>query len=141
VLFISCTESPITIEPEELCQQYQEDAEAADANYKDRTLIITGIVTLTDTTNMGTRYAMMDCMCSSTLVPAEEAWLLSPLRTEYGIECRFDENNHIDWLKIVEGRNVTIKGQCGGHSLDLFGKGEPANIVLRHCSLVNATNK
>jgi hypothetical protein len=137
VLLVSCAESVIEIDAEELCEQYREDPETADANYKDRTLIVTGTVTLTDTTNMGARYAMMDCMYSPTLVPAEEGWLLLPRRTEYGIECRFDEENHIDWLRLVEGQTVTIKGGCGGYSLDLFGKGEPANIVLRHCSLSN----
>ncbi len=108
ILMLSCTESSITIDAEELCQQYQEDPASADAKYRDRTLIVTGTVTLTDTTNMGIQYPMMDCMYSPILFPAEEGWLLLPRRTEYGIECRFDEENHIDWLKLVEGRTVTI---------------------------------
>jgi hypothetical protein len=136
LMLISCAKPAVMITAEELWSQYQADTETADAKYKGNTLIITGRITLVDTNNLGAHYAMMDCQRSSVVIPAEEA-PLTPLQTEYGIECQFDESNRMDWLTLTEDRTVRIRGKCAGYSKNIFGKGEPANIVITNCSVVD----
>ena len=126
-LFTACTETAIEIQASELCCKYWAYESEADAEFKGKILIVAGEVGLLDVNNLGEHYARLECHCDFLTI--------QELRGD-GISCMFDESNVDDWLALREGQYVQIKGNCNGCAMNLFGKGEPGNIILLDCQVI-----
>ena len=126
LLLTGCAETPTEIQASELCCEYWTYESEADAQFKGRSLIATGMVGRLDINNLRIPYAILVCHCNLPTIQESLG---------YGVECQFDESYIDDWLTLREGQYAQIRGKCNGCAKSLFGKGEPGNIILLNCQV------
>ncbi len=129
-LFCSCarteTEAPsppeilpdgvIAIGARELYDAYVEDEQAADRQYKDKILEVSGKVTMKRPL-FGACYIVLG---STTLM------------STWAVDCVFTDTTDPRLVKVARGDKVRIRGRCEGLELD---------IILKECRLIDLEPK
>jgi hypothetical protein len=127
VLLTACTapstSSGTTIPPQsaaieitagELYAAYEANQVAADAQYKDKILKVTGVVDSIGKDILDTPYITL------TSGGKYEMW---------GVQCMFDEKYEPELAKLTKGQTVTVQGKCDGYLV---------NVLLRDCALASS---
>lgn len=98
----------------------------ADAEYKGKTLQVSGEVTATGPDSSGVPYIEL---LGGGLTWSEgfEMGLSSS-----GVQCFFNLNDKSALAQLPLNQNVKIQGQCAGYNIDL----DEDNVILDNCSLV-----
>lgn len=102
----------VEVKAVDIITAYEENEVAADDQYKDQLLKITGVVKSVGTDVADRAYVML----------ADE-------RNEYallGVQCYFDEENKDSLADLKEGDTVTISGTC---------EGKVVSVSVKHCQL------
>ena len=110
---------PIIVAPEQLYSDYAANEVAADEKYKDKIVLLTGIVT-----NI-TKDDLVDDISITLLTSSYSNSILS------GIECIFSNDHIKETAKLVKGQKITIKGKCEGLSVGA--------VMINGCSIVTGT--
>lgn len=105
---------PIIIAPEQLYSEYAANEVAADEKYKDKIVLLTGMVTeIAKDYSGGISITLLTSSYSS------------------GIQCMFSDDHIKETAKLVKGQKITIKGKCEGLSVGA--------VMINGCSIVTGT--
>lgn len=99
----------LSVSPRQLMADYEANEVAADQQYKDKVLLVSGIVTNIGKDVMGEIYVT-----------------LSAGDALGGVQCSFSESHTQEAARLSKGQRVTIKGMC---------KGKVLNVLLGGCIL------
>jgi hypothetical protein len=130
VLLTACTapstpsETPATPPPpaaieitaEELYAAYEANQVAADAQYKDKILKVTGVINSIGKDILDTPYVVI------TGGGEYEVW---------GVQCMFGKKDESELAQLTKGQIVTIQGKCSGYLI---------NVLLDDCSLKSVSS-
>ena len=106
------TPPPIIVSARDLISAYEENEVAADAQYEDRILMVTGSIN-----NIG-----KDIVDDPYIVLTTGGeWDLG------GVQCMFKAKDEATLAQLSTGQTVTIQGKCSGQSI--------LNVLLRNCVL------
>jgi hypothetical protein len=105
---------PIIIAPEQLYSDYAANEVAADEKYKDKIVLLTGMVTeIAKDYSGGISITLLTSSYSD------------------GIHCMFSNDHIKETAKLVKGQKVTIKGKCEGLSVGA--------VMINGCTIVTGT--
>ena len=105
---------PIIIAPEQLYSEYAANEVAADEKYKDKIVLLTGMVTeIAKDYSGGISITLLTSSYSS------------------GIQCMFSDDHIKETAKLVKGQKISIKGKCEGLSVGA--------VMINGCSIVTGT--
>ncbi len=115
VLLGACgAESVISVTAEELCSAYRDNETAADEQYKDKILEVTGMRELTGSSGIDREGNPYTTISSEAL--------------SGGVRCWFSPADVLQITKLGLGKEVTIRGKCYGYAL--------WTVLLGECSAV-----
>ena len=105
---------PIIVAPEQLYSEYAANEVAADEKYKDKIVLLTGMVTeIAKDYSGGISITLLTSSYSS------------------GIQCMFSDDHIKETAKLVKGQKITIKGKCEGLIVGA--------VMINGCSIVTGT--
>lgn len=109
----TATAKAIELSVEELLQAYRTDEKAAEAQYKGKTLRITGVVGSTGKNMVGTSFIKL---AGDTI----EAWR---------IQCMFDKEYEDEVAQVTKGQTITVLGECADY--------HKPDVTIKDCILVH----
>jgi transcription elongation factor Elf1 len=103
----------IEITAEELLQAYQTNKKTAEAEYKGKTLQVTGVISSSGKNVVGTYFVKL-------AGERVEAWL---------VQCMFDKEHEPELAQLTKGQRITVRGTCA----DFL----PPDVTMKDCVLVD----
>jgi ABC-type Fe3+-hydroxamate transport system substrate-binding protein len=104
VIFAGCVEeeaqtsSIIAVTARELCSAYEANEMAADAEYDEKIVKVSGVVVSIGKDIFDTPYITLEC-----------GKILG------GVQCMFDEKYEPQLAQLAKGERVTVQGRCSGY--------------------------
>jgi hypothetical protein len=119
--------TPIEVTAEALFNSYcNGDTLAANSEYKDKTIQVSGEVTAMGYNSSGTPYVELSGGWPTW------SYQLDMALSSMGVQCFFNLSDKSTLAQLPLNQNVKIQGQCAGYDIDL----DEDNIILENCTLV-----